>query len=366
MNMAAKDSGKRLLLAAGGTGGHMFPAQALAEILKAEGWHIAMMTDARGQKHCGRIPADPIIEVQAASISPRKPIQALKGVFKLAKGVGQAKRFIRDWQPDIVVGFGGYPAFPAMRAAQGLNLPTILHEQNAVLGRVNRVFAAKASHVVSGFEVLEKVSPHANVICLGNPMRAQIVDAIPRSYELPKDVINLLIVGGSLGARILSATLPKAVASLPEDMRSRLNVVQQTTESELIVARETYANAGVTALCETFFSDIETHLAKANYIVARAGASSVSEIALMGKPSLLIPLAIAMDDHQTVNARSLKDRGAADILPESEFTPESVANILQDRLNDSSWLSSASVTARALGRPNAAQDLAQLVISSVR
>ena len=360
MNMAG-----RLLLAAGGTGGHMFPAQALAEILKTEGWDIAMMTDARGQKHCGRIPADPVVEVQAASISPRKPIQAIKGILKLMRGVRQAKAFIREWRPDIVVGFGGYPAFPAMRAAQSAGLPTILHEQNAVLGRVNRVFAAKATHVVSGFEMLEKVSPKANVTCLGNPMRAQIAEAVPATYERPADEMNLLIVGGSLGARILSQRLPKAIAGLPEDLRKRLSVVQQTTEGELTTAREAYASAGVTALCETFFSDIETHLAKAHYVIARAGASSVSEIALMGKPSLLIPLAIAMDDHQTANAKSLQSHMAADILPESEFTPESVAHILQDRLNDSNWLSSAAAAARTLGRPGAARDLAQLVITTV-
>ncbi|GGX60928.1 UDP-N-acetylglucosamine--N-acetylmuramyl-(pentapeptide) pyrophosphoryl-undecaprenol N-acetylglucosamine transferase [Litorimonas cladophorae] len=357
MNMGGK-----ILLAAGGTGGHMFPAQALAESLKALGWDIALMTDARGLKHSRRIPADPIVEVQAASISPRKPIQAIKGALKLAKGVSQAKQFIRDWKPDIVVGFGGYPAFPAMRAAQSAGLPTILHEQNAVLGRVNRVFAAKANHVVSGFEILKKVSADANVTCLGNPMRAQISAAVPTSYDPPENEINLLIVGGSLGARILSETLPKAIALLSPNLRSRLNVVQQTTESAQSTARQAYNDAGVSALCETFFSDIEIHLAKAHYIVARAGASSVSEIALMGKPSLLIPLAIAMDDHQTINAQSLERHGAADILPESEFTPESVANILEDRLNDSSWLSSAATAARSLGRPNAAHDLTQLVI----
>ena len=356
---------RKILLAAGGTGGHMFPAQSLAEILKAKGWDVALMTDARGQRHSGRIPADPIIEVQAASISPRKPIQAIKGVLKLMKGVRQAKAFIREWKPDIVVGFGGYPAFPAMKAAQSMGLPTILHEQNAVLGRVNRIFAAKATHVVSGFDVLEKVSSKANVQNFGNPMRAQIAKAVPKNYTPPTDTINLLCVGGSLGARILSQTIPKTIALLPDDLRSRLNVVQQTTESEVAIARAAYAEMGVEAVCETFFSNIESHLAQAHFIIARAGASSVSEIALMGKPSLLIPLAIAMDDHQTVNARSLQRHGAADILPESEFTPESVANILEARLNDSNWLSSAAATARTLGRANAARDLAQLVITTL-
>jgi len=324
----------RMLLAAGGTGGHMFPAQALAEHLKTEGWDIAMMTDARGRKHSGRIPADPIVEVQAATISPRKPIAALKGVFKLAKGVRQAKAFIKDWKPDVVVGFGGYPAFPAMRAAQSLGIPTVLHEQNAVLGRVNRVFAKGATYVASGFEKLSRLPAGSNHKTIGNPLRAQIIGAIPDSYSASTNTINLIIVGGSLGAKLISEVMPEAIRTLPDELRSRLYVVQQTREEYLEQARAIYSEAGIPHLCESFFTDIEIHLAKAHYIVGRAGASSVSEIAIMGKPSLLVPLAIAMDDHQTENAKALKSLGAADILPESDFTPERVAAVLEDRLND--------------------------------
>ncbi len=353
----------RLLLAAGGTGGHMFPAQALAETLKAEGWEIAMMTDSRGRKHSGRIPADPILDVKAASITPRKPIAALKGAVLLARGVRQAKTFMKQWKPDIVVGFGGYPAFPAMRAAQSLGIPTVLHEQNAVLGRVNRAFAKNAKYVVSGFDILEKCPKGTHHKVIGNPLRAQIIDAVPKAYRAPQKTINLLIVGGSLGARIISQTLPKAIAALPEDLRARLNVVQQVTQDELETAQATYKAVGVKAHCESFFSDIETHLAKAHYVVGRAGASSVSEIAVMGKPSLLVPLAIAMDDHQSANARSLERLGAADILPESEFTPETVKTILKDRLSDSNWLKTAADAARSTGRPDAATDLAALVSS---
>jgi len=342
----------------------MFPAQALAETLKAQGWDIAMMTDARGKAHSGRIPANPIIEVQAASLSPRKPIAAIKGVLKLIKGTAQATRFIKGWQPDIVVGFGGYPAFPAMRAAQSLGIPTIIHEQNAVLGRVNRVFAKKANHVVSGFEPLERLPEGASHICLGNPMRAQIIDAVPKLYAAPTDKINLLIVGGSLGAKIISETTPAAITMLPEALRKRLRVVQQTRPEYHEAARQSYKDAGVTAICETFFADIETHLAAAHYVIGRAGAGSVCEIAVMGKPSLLVPLAIAMDDHQTANAKSLSRRDAADILTESEFTPERVKTILEARLNDSHWLNTAAAAARSEGRPNAAQDLAALVVNT--
>ena len=356
----------RLLLAAGGTGGHMFPAQALAETLKAQGWDIAMMTDARGKKHTGKIPADPILEVKAASITPRKPLAAIMGVGKLTKGVVQARRFMREWKPDVVVGFGGYPAFPAMYAAQKLGLPTIIHEQNAVLGRVNRVFAAKATCVASGFETLHKCPEGANHVCTGNPMRAQIIGAVPKKYAAPtaKGDINILIVGGSLGAKIVSETMPAAIAQLPKKLRSRIKVVQQTRPEYQDYAKQTYAEAGIEAICETFFGDIETHLARAHYVVGRAGASSVSEIAAMGKPSLLVPLKIAMDDHQTGNALSLQRLNAADILPESEFTPERVKTTLEARLNDSTWLRTAAAAARAQGRPNAAAALAELVINA--
>ena len=339
----------------------MFPAQALAETLKAEGWDIAMMTDARGRKHSGRIPADPIIDVKAASLSPRKPIAAVKGVVSLTQGVMQAKRFIRQWKPDIVVGFGGYPAFPAMRAAQGLGIPTLIHEQNAVLGRVNRIFAKKALCVASGFEDLQKLPETAVHRPIGNPLRGQILKAVPKNYELPTDKINLLIVGGSLGARIISQVMPQAIASLPKPLREKLHVTQQTLPDYQDTARAIYKSAGVNATCETFFSDIEMHLAKAHYVVGRAGAGSVSEIAVMGKPSLLVPLAIAMDDHQTANAKSLQRLDAADILPESEFTPERVKTILEERLSDSNWLKTAADAARSIGKPYAATDLAAMV-----
>jgi len=356
----------RLLLAAGGTGGHMFPAQALAEKLKTQGWDIAMMTDVRGRKHAGKIPADPIIDVEAATISPGKPIRAIAGVIRLSKGVAQAKTFIKGWKPDVVVGFGGYPAFPAMRAAQSLGIPTLIHEQNAVLGRVNRVFARKAHIVASGFETLSRLPEGANHKCIGNPLRAQIIDAIPEEYVEPKDSINLLIVGGSLGARLISEVMPDAVSLLRPELRNKLKVVQQTRAESLDRARKLYDDAGVAHICEPFFFDIQTHLASAHYIVARAGASSVSEIAAMGKPSLLVPLAIAMDDHQTENAKALKNLEAADILPESEFTPERVKSTLETRLNDSYWLKTAASAARKAAHTNATEAMAALVVSAAQ
>ncbi len=351
----------RILLAAGGTGGHMFPAQSLAEILKSEGWEIALMTDARGLKHAGKIPADQRIEVSAATISPRRPIAALKGMIKLRKGVNTAKAFIRDWQPDIVVGFGGYPAFPAVSAALSLDVPVILHEQNTVLGRVNRVFAKRANWMLSGFDDLHRLPKGSNWQAIGNPLRAAVQAASTRAYQPPGETINLLVLGGSLGARILGDTVPKALAGLPEDLRKRLRVVQQTRDESMQTAKETYEKAGINAELAPFFNDIETRLSEAHYVIARAGASSVSEIAAFGLPSLFVPLAIAMDDHQSYNAMTLKNLGGADILPESNFTKAELIPILTERLNDASWLKSASAAARSAAKPDAANTLADLV-----
>jgi UDP-N-acetylglucosamine--N-acetylmuramyl-(pentapeptide) pyrophosphoryl-undecaprenol N-acetylglucosamine transferase len=352
----------RALLAAGGTGGHMFPAQSLSEELTRLGWDCAMITDARGRKHAGRIKADPIIDVKAASISPRHPIKAIRGAWQLAQGVRQAKTFIREWKPDVVIGFGGYPSFPALRAAENLNIPRVIHEQNAVLGRVNRVFAKKANVVASGFNDLAKLPDGANHHFIGNPMRDVILNANPSRES--QQQLNLVIVGGSLGANIISDVVPQAVAALPDALRGRLTVTQQTTKTHLETAGKRYADAGITATLDTFFSDIEVHLAKADLIIARAGASSVSEIALMGKPSILVPLVIAMDDHQTANAMALQRLDAAKIVPESDFTVEQLSQLLMETLNDAEWLDRAGRNASKLARPDAARDLAALVISA--
>lgn len=357
--MASKP--KRLLLAAGGTGGHMFPAQALAEEMIKAGWETALITDARGEKLAGNFPNGPSLTIAAASITPRRPLAAIKGVMTILKGMRQSKAFIKDWQPDVVAGFGGYPAFPAVKVAQNQKLPTLLHEQNAVLGRVNRALSKGANVLACGFDKLEKCATPENLIVTGNPLRRQIIDTVPSNYDVPKGKINILIVGGSLGAKLISERVPLALAQLPKELRKRLSVVQQTRKESLELAMQIFKDAGIEAKCETFFHNIETELAKAHYVIGRAGASSVSEIAIMGKPSLFVPLGIAMDDHQTINAQSLKDLDAADILPESQFTPEAIAHILTARLNDSHWLKQAASAARRAAKPDAAAHLAQLV-----
>jgi len=356
---------RRAVIAAGGTGGHIFPAQALAEALRAEGWAISLLTDARGMRHAGEIPADERAIVSAASPRLSKPWTLPMAALKIMRGVAQAKRLIRAGGAGLVIGFGGYPAFPAMRAARALGVPILIHEQNAVLGRVNRVMAPHASAIASGFDRLSRLpeSARARWSVTGNPLRTPIVEASRTAYAPPEDTVRLLVLGGSLGARILSETVPAAVSALPETLRARLEVYQQTTEDRLESARETYRQAGVAAVCEPFFRDVASLLGKAHLVIARAGASTVSEIAVMGRPSILIPLKIAMEDHQTENAKALAERGAADVIAEDDFAPAPLSALLSDRLGDAADLASRAEAARSAGRPDATADLLRLALA---
>lgn len=356
-----------IVLAAGGTGGHMFPAQALAVELDKRDWRPALITDDRGLALAKDFPADPIETVNAASVSPRNPIKAIVGSFQIAGGVARARRLMNKLQPDAVIGFGGYPSFPALAAAG--KVPVILHEQNAVLGRVNRVFATRAAAVASGFKRLERmpVSATGRWRITGNPVRDPIFAKRDTPYAPPMDddPIRLFVLGGSLGARILSEIVPRAIARLPEDLRKRLVVAQQTREEQLDKAMSIYAEAGVEATCKPFFGDVDEQLAKSHVVIARAGASTVTELAVVGRPSILVPLAIALDDHQMLNARALEEAGGADVIPEPDFDGQKLAMMLEHRLRNPQDLSRRAAAARAVGRADATRELADLVESVV-
>lgn len=356
---------RRCLIAAGGTGGHMFPARAAAEALIERGWQIRLVTDARGLKHTEGFPAVAVDEIHAASPSTKNPLKLLKAGVELTQGLAETRAIFQSWKPDVVAGFGGYPAFPALAAARIAGIPYCIHEQNAVLGRVNRVFAAKAGFIASGFERLDRLPPGAKKrhILTGNPLRDPIVAARAAGYAPlePEGRINLLVLGGSLGARILSETVPAAIAALPEKLKSRLDVVQQTREENLAMARETYEKAGVNALCEPFFENVGELYAKAHLVIGRAGASTVSEVMGVGRPAIFCPLGIATDDHQTANTQGLSKALAADVLQEADFTADKLTALLETRLNDVDDLTERAAAARSLGRPDAAIALAKAV-----
>jgi UDP-N-acetylglucosamine--N-acetylmuramyl-(pentapeptide) pyrophosphoryl-undecaprenol N-acetylglucosamine transferase len=360
--VSRRRSNSRLaVVAAGGTGGHMFPAEALARTLTGRGWRVVLATDSRGDQYAHAFPAEERLALNAATFKTTDPVGAVRGGLKIAQGVLQARKAFKRLDPAVVVGFGGYPSLPALLAAMTQGRPTVIHEQNAVLGRVNRLLASRMDVVACAFPILEKCPPGVKAEVVGNPVRADIRALYDRPYEPPADRIRLLVTGGSQGARLLSETVPAAVAVLAEGIRHRLVVEQQTRPESLDTARAIYADAMVEAQVAPFFRDMARRLGEAHLVIGRAGASTCCELAVAGLPSILIPLKIAMDDHQRFNARLLTDAGAAEVLAEDDVTVDSLANLLQSMLSDPEALARRAAAARSVAMPDADERLADLV-----
>lgn len=356
-------SKKIVLIAAGGTGGHLFPAAAFAQEMAARGWRVMLMTDIRGRRYAENFPAERIEDVPAATLTAN-PITAVPAALKIMRGINAAKKRLKEMQPALVAGFGGYPSLPALVAARDQHIPILIHEQNAVLGRVNRAMAKGAAAVACGFERLDRLAPEAQSRkhVVGNPVRTPILQARDKPYpDAPAGGrLNLLIIGGSQGARLFGEVIPAAIEMLPDELRRRLDVTQQVREEQLASAKKVYADAGVNAEVSPFFTDMGERLAKAHLVIARAGASSVTELQVAGRPSILVPLAIAADDHQNANAEALSAVGAADLFNESDFQPEALAACLERRLGDPHGLAVRAAAARATAKPEAAKALADL------
>lgn len=362
-----------VVIAAGGTGGHMFPAAAFAAEMKQRGWRVGLMTDVRGRKYTAGFEADWIVNVRAATFASKRPDKVLKAGLEILSGIGEARKKLKTEKADLVAGFGGYPAFPALAAASQAGIPILIHEQNAVLGRVNRFFARRAKIVACGFERLDRLPPAAlpNKRVVGNPVRAPIRAVGELAYpNIAADgLVNVLVIGGSQGARLFGDVIPKAISQLSEGLRGRLHVVQQVREEQIEEVTALYTSCGVSADLSAFFSDMPQRLANTHFVISRSGASSVTELAVVGRPSLLIPLAIAMDDHQTGNAQALAYTGAADVVQERDLSVERVTEILTERLSDGESLKSRAESARSVGMYNASADLADLaegIISKIR
>ena len=354
------------VLAAGGTGGHMVPAHVLAIELRARGHQVHLVTDARGLRFPGLFEGVPRTVV--ASGSPgRSGWRSLPSVaLSIWQGRAAAKKLFRDLQPRAVIGFGGYPALPSLLAALSLNLPTVIHEQNAVLGRVNRFLAPRVRAIAISYKNVRRLDAAwaAKTTLTGNPVRAEILiaRAVPFTADAPR--LNLLVTGGSQGAAILNTIVPAAVARLSDTIRARLSVVHQGRDEDAACVRETYRAAGVAAEVRAYFTDLPAQIAAAHIVVARSGASTVAELAAAGRPAILVPLPIATDDHQTDNAQGLAAAGGALVIPQPQFSAENVAAALTAWLADPKALASAAAGARSAGHPDAAARLADLVIAT--
>ena len=349
------------VVAAGGTGGHMFPAEALARALTARGWRIALATDARGARYAEQFPAEERIALEAATFRPGDVLGMLRANLRIQAGKAQAHKACRRLDPAVVVGFGGYPSLPALMAAKAQRRPTLIHEQNAVLGRVNRFMAPRVDAVACAFPTLKRAPRRVKAQVVGNPVRPDIRELHGQPYPELGGTIRVLVTGGSQGARLLSESVPAAIIGLPEDLRLRVRVEQQTRMENLEQARQAYAEAGVEAEVAPFFRRMAMRLGGAHLVIGRAGASTVCELAVAGKPSILVPLKIAADDHQTYNAKLLSDAGAAEVVPEAKFTSEGLSETLRAMLSDPEGLRRRAEAAKAVAAPEAAERLADLV-----
>ncbi|RST32138.1 undecaprenyldiphospho-muramoylpentapeptide beta-N-acetylglucosaminyltransferase [Sphingomonas ginkgonis] len=352
------------VLAAGGTGGHMIPAHALAAELKRRGHGVLLITDDRGRRIPGLFDGVPVHVLPAGRLGGG-PLGLLKAVRSVLAGRREAKRLYRQHRPDAVVGFGGYPAFPALLAASSLKIPTVLHEQNAVLGRVNRLLAREAQAIATAYPTIEKLKPaqQGKVRLVGNPVR----DSIVRLGELPFPAfdevapLKILVTGGSQGASVLSDVVPAGLGALDASLRHRLQVVQQVRPEEMERVRETYRKLEIPADLATYIHDMPAELGEAHVVIGRAGASTIAELTAAGRPAVLIPLPIATDDHQTANAREMVKSGGARMIVQTEFTPDTLARQIEALAADPVALANAAARALAVGRPHAASDLADLV-----
>jgi UDP-N-acetylglucosamine--N-acetylmuramyl-(pentapeptide) pyrophosphoryl-undecaprenol N-acetylglucosamine transferase len=352
------------VLAAGGTGGHMIPAHALAAELRKRGHGVLLITDERGARLPGLFEGVPVHVLPARRLG-RGPIGWLKAAAAIVAGRRQAKKLYRNHPPDAVVGFGGYPAFPSLIAASSMRIPTVIHEQNAVLGRVNRMLAGEADAIATAFGEVERLKPRhkEKTILVGNPVR----DEVARLGEAPFPPfdefapLKILVTGGSQGATVLSEVVPKGLALLSSSLRLRLQVMQQCRPEDIDEVRARYAELGIPADVMTYIEDMPGQLAEAHLFIGRAGASTIAELTAAGRPAILVPYPSATDDHQTVNAREITKAGGARAIQQTNFTPEVLARQIEAMAADPPALANAASRALSVGRPHAARDLADLV-----
>ena len=355
-------SGRFLIIAAGGTGGHMFPAQALAEVMLRRGWRVRLSTDARGARYTGGFPhSTEIAEVPSATFARGGLMAKAMVLPRVGWGIMQAATQMMADKPDVVVGFGGYPSIPALGAAQLLRLPRLIHEQNGILGRVNRFFATRVAAVACGVWPTE-LPEGAEAVHVGNPVRAAVLQRAGASYIMPGDYpMSLLVMGGSQGARILSDVVPDAIAALPDEIRRHVRVSHQARAEDRDRVIQRYAEAGIEADVQTFFQDVPRRMAEAQLVISRAGASSIADLTVIGRPAILIPFAAAAGDHQTANARGLVDAGAAILIPESKLDVGNLSEQIGAVLDNPDAAARMSRAALAAGKPEATDELVALV-----
>ncbi len=353
-----------VLLAAGGTGGHLFPAQALANVLQKRGAIVELATDARAAHF--KFPARAVHIIPSATLRGTDPFNVVLTAAMLAIGTAKAWAMLGRVRPAVVVGFGGYPTVPPLWAAALRRIPTVVHEQNGVMGRANRLLAGRVTKIATGFRTLAKLDPRwqAKVTFTGNPIRAEVIAAAAAPYASPEagGKLRLLIFGGSQGARIMAEIVPKAIELIPAPLLVRLSIVQQARAEDADTVRATYARLGIAAEVAPFFNDLPARMASTHLVIARSGASTVAELSAIGRPAILVPLPHALDQDQFANAGVLAEAGGAIRIEQRDFTPARLAAEIAALAADPARLAGMAQAAKSAGSIDAAERLAELVL----
>ncbi|MCP4183153.1 MAG: undecaprenyldiphospho-muramoylpentapeptide beta-N-acetylglucosaminyltransferase [Hyphomicrobiales bacterium] len=351
-----------ILLCAGGTGGHLFPAQALAMALSAKGWVVHLATDARAQQFVKGFEPEQIHIIRSATLGGKNPLGIAKAVINLGAGYWKSRALLKTLRPVCVIGFGGYPTVPPILAASRQGIPIILHEQNAVMGRANRFLHQRAQVVVMGFGVCKK-SDDDRFLTLGNPVRAEVLDAAKKEYKVRKktDEFNLLVFGGSQGAQYFSKIIPEAIALLDRDLRTKLRIVQQARVEDEQELRSRLGELNIQADIAPFFSAMAKHISGADFVISRGGASTVSELAVIGRPSILVPYPFALDHDQAMNAAELERAGGCKVIKQADLQAQYLADELKLAIEQPELLATIAKKAKATGKPEATEKFAKLV-----
>ena len=354
-----------VVLAAGGTGGHVYPAESLAAEMLNRNYRLVLITDRRGDAYGGVLGDLDTYRVRAGGVAGKSIIARIKSVAEIAVGVWQAHRILSQLKPNVVVGFGGYASVPTMVAASFGSYKTAIHEQNAIFGRANRLLAPRVDRVASCFSELEQVpnSVLNKVVESGMPVRTPIIEQRETPYPELNDnsPIHLLVLGGSQGSRVLSDVIPDAIINLPNYLKARIRITQQCRPEDLDRVRAQYLSAKISAELSPFFINVPEQMARAHLVIGRSGASTVAEALVVGRPSIMVPYKYAIDDHQTKNAQAVDEVGAGWLMAEKSFTFESLSNRLENLLSIPNTLTKAAARAKASGRPDAAKRLADII-----
>ena len=351
-----------IMLTAGGTGGHVFPAEALASVLLDRGYRLALVTDRRGAVYGGTLGSLETFRVSAGAVAGRSLFARLKAFAALGQGVIQALGILKAQRPAAVIGFGGYASVPTVAAGILLGIPTAVHEQNAVLGRANRLLANYVQTVATSYTQVERLPKSVPATLTGMPVRPAVTKLTGHSYHSPdgNGPIRILVLGGSQGARVFSEVIPEALAELPPDMKQRLDISQQCRPEDLEIVKAAYARAGINATLASFFNDVPARMAGAHLVIARSGASTLAEISALGRPAILVPYPFSADNDQLANAMSLASQGGAWCMPQDEFTAPALAQRLTYLFDHPQALEETALRARQASRPDAALRLADM------